>query len=249
MRKKNRSGRGSRRRSGGDGEPDLFAKELSKVVERAFAGVVSNADADKGTFETSPLGMAVEDRINIPSVEALDTPAVGGGSQGMQQSAVGETDVLSKVWRPTEALPARMLNEFVYCRRLFYYEHVEGVFVESADTVKGAAVHARVDKGRGSLPEPKVSTQNSTEEDGETNAVEGDEIHSRSVMLGSDRLGVVAKMDLVEATLDEGGNVAAVCPVDYKVGAPPRAMGLCAGALNVGETRRGVASHSNSCEL
>jgi len=45
-----------------------------------------------------------------------------------------------------------MLNEFVYCPRLFYYEHVEGVFVESADTVKGAAVHARVDKGKGALP-------------------------------------------------------------------------------------------------
>ena len=49
---------------------------------------------------------------------------------------------------------------------------------------------------------------------------EGEEIHSRSVMLGSERLGVVAKMDLVEATLDDAGSVAAVCPVDYKVGSP-----------------------------
>jgi CRISPR-associated protein Cas1 len=49
---------------------------------------------------------------------------------------------------------------------------------------------------------------------------EGDEIHSRSVMLGSERLGVVAKMDLVEATLNQDGFVAAVQPVDYKVGAP-----------------------------
>jgi CRISPR-associated protein Cas1 len=39
-------------------------------------------------------------------------------------------------------------------------------------------------------------------------------------MLGSERLGVVAKMDLVEATLDGAGSVAAVCPVDYKVGSP-----------------------------
>ena len=56
-----------------------------------------------------------------------------------------------------ESIPARMLNEFVYCPRLFYYEHVEGVFVESADTVKGAAVHARVDKGKGALPKAKSS--------------------------------------------------------------------------------------------
>ena len=39
-------------------------------------------------------------------------------------------------------------------------------------------------------------------------------------MLGSERLGVVAKMDLVEATLSRDGSVAAVQPVDYKVGAP-----------------------------
>jgi len=39
-------------------------------------------------------------------------------------------------------------------------------------------------------------------------------------MLGSERLGVVAKMDLVETTLDESGGAERVCPVDYKVGSP-----------------------------
>jgi CRISPR-associated protein Cas1 len=34
-----------------------------------------------------------------------------------------------------EYLPARMVNEFSYCPRLFFYEWVEGVFQESADTV------------------------------------------------------------------------------------------------------------------
>ena len=40
----------------------------------------------------------------------------------------------------TEAdyLPARMLNEWVYCPRLFYYEHVEGVFVHNRETVEGS---------------------------------------------------------------------------------------------------------------
>ena len=32
-----------------------------------------------------------------------------------------------------EYLPARMLNEFVYCPRLFFYEWVEGVFAELKD--------------------------------------------------------------------------------------------------------------------
>ncbi|HPU57122.1 MAG TPA: CRISPR-associated endonuclease Cas1 [Verrucomicrobiota bacterium] len=57
-------------------------------------------------------------------------------------------------------------------------------------------------------------------------------IHSRSVQMGSDRLGVVAKMDLVEVRAErnseapdagkEGDLFAAleVCPVDYKAGAP-----------------------------
>ena len=52
----------------------------------------------------------------------------------------------------TQILPARMLNEFVYCPRLFYYEFVESVFVESADTLRGKALHRRVDSGKGELP-------------------------------------------------------------------------------------------------
>ena len=33
-----------------------------------------------------------------------------------------------------EYMPARMVNEFVYCPRLFFLEWVDGVFVESSDT-------------------------------------------------------------------------------------------------------------------
>src|SRR5213594_1783779 len=51
-------------------------------------------------------------------------------------------------------LSARMINEFVYCPRLFYYEQVQGVFVESADTVEGSAQHRRVDKEGQSAPAP-----------------------------------------------------------------------------------------------
>lgn len=38
-----------------------------------------------------------------------------------------------------QQIPARMMNEFVYCQRLFYYEFVEGVFVESVDTSHSSA--------------------------------------------------------------------------------------------------------------
>ena len=96
-------------------------------------------------------------------------------------------------------LPARMVNEFCYCPRLFFYEWVEGVFAESSDTVEGSAQHKRVDRKQDALP--------ASEDLPET-------IHSRSVTLSSERLKVIAKLDLVEA---EAG---VVTPVDYKRGRP-----------------------------
>lgn len=116
----------------------------------------------------------------------------------------------------TEPLQARMLNEFVYCPRLFYYEHVEGVFLESADTERGSAIHKKVDKGRGDLPSAKKKAAEvvaqadesgggltEVAQTGETDvaAPEVDTIHSRSATLGSERLGVLAKMDLIEVQM------------------------------------------------
>ncbi len=126
---------------------------------------------------------------------------------------------------PPDLLPARMLNEFVYCPRLFYYEHVEGVFVKSADTLRGEAIHKRVDQGSGELPAAEASgagVKSRRRTKGEApDTAEPETIHSRSVTLGSERLGILAKMDLVEAVMDGGGG-AQVQPVDYKAGAPRR---------------------------
>lgn len=97
-------------------------------------------------------------------------------------------------------LPARMVNEFVYCPRLFFYEWVEGVFRESADTIEGQAQHRRVDRETKGMP--------AAEELG------SEKIHTRSVMLSSERLRTIAKMDLIE--IEDG----AVTPVDYKHGRP-----------------------------
>jgi CRISP-associated protein Cas1 len=96
-------------------------------------------------------------------------------------------------------LPARMVNEFAYCPRLFFYEWVEGLFQESVDTIEGAHQHQRVDEKSTALPAPADLPES---------------IHSRSVTLSSERLRVIAKMDLVEA---EAGKVT---PVDYKRGRP-----------------------------
>ncbi|MCC7087076.1 MAG: CRISPR-associated endonuclease Cas1 [Pirellulales bacterium] len=104
-------------------------------------------------------------------------------------------------------LPARMLNEFVYCPRLFYYEWVEGVFAQNRETVEGGLRHAKLDAKHDDLP-----TSDELQASGEA-------IHSRSITLSSDAYGLIAKMDLVEA---EGG---LVTPVDYKRGTPRVADG------------------------
>lgn len=99
-------------------------------------------------------------------------------------------------------LPARMLNELTYCPRLFYYEHVEGVFVHNRETIEGSIRHTRVDEKADDLPTP--------EELAETDR----KVRSRSVSMASDTYGIVAKMDLVESD----GQL--VVPVDYKRGRP-----------------------------
>ena len=100
-------------------------------------------------------------------------------------------------------IPARMLNEHVYCPRLAWLEWIQGEWAPSADTVQGSHVHRRVDSGGGALP--------ANDEDTDEPAI----IHARSVELSSEKLGVTAKLDLVE------GSGKTVQPVDYKRGKRP----------------------------
>ena len=78
-------------------------------------------------------------------------------------------------------LPARMVNEFVYCPRLFYYEWVEGIFAHSADTVDGAARHTRVDAPSNPLPDAGALS-------------DAAEVTARGVQLSSEVHGLTAKM-------------------------------------------------------
>jgi CRISPR-associated protein Cas1 len=111
-------------------------------------------------------------------------------------------------------LPARMLNEFTYCPRLFFYEWVEGVFAHSDDTVEGALRHETLGERAEGLPPADVAAD--------------ERIHSRSVSLSSDRYGLTAVVDLVE------GQGSTVSPVDYKHGAPRE----CDGGLEAWPTDR-----------
>jgi len=100
-------------------------------------------------------------------------------------------------------IPARMLNEHVYCPRLAYLEWVQGEWADSADTVQGRHRHRRVDKPKGDLPDAEQAREERTE------------IHARSIMLSSNKLGLIAKLDLIEGEGD------IVTPVDYKRGKRP----------------------------
>jgi CRISPR-associated protein Cas1 len=126
-------------------------------------------------------------------------------------------------------IPVRMLNEYVYCPRLAYLMWVQGEFEHNAYTVEGLIRHGRVDKKSGKLPEAPV---------------EDEKVHAQSVSLGSELLGITAKMDLVEA---EG---VSATPVDYKRGKRPHVAGgvydpervqLCAQGLLLRE-------HGYACE-
>ncbi|HKR39981.1 MAG TPA: CRISPR-associated endonuclease Cas1 [Paraburkholderia sp.] len=99
-------------------------------------------------------------------------------------------------------LPARMVNEYQYCPRLAYLEWVQGEWAESSDTVEGRYAHRRVDKASGKLPAV-----------GELE--ESERVHARSITLSSNRLGLIAKLDLIE------GEGSQVTPVDYKRGKRP----------------------------
>lgn len=117
-----------------------------------------------------------------------------------------------------DLIPARMLNEFVFCKRLFFLEWVDRLWAPSADTEEGDYHHRRVDSGGGAAPLP----------------AEGDLKAARSLELSSVSLGIIAKLDLVEA-----GGPGTVIPVDTKKGLPARdgsaweadAIQVCAQAL------------------
>jgi CRISPR-associated endonuclease Cas1/CRISPR-associated protein Cas4 len=102
----------------------------------------------------------------------------------------------------TLLVPVRMVNEWVYCPRLAFLEWVHSEWADSGDTEEGRRAHVRVDAGGGKLPMP-------VEVDDKPDFI------ARSVTLASERLGIIAKIDLIEG---EGGTVT---PIDTKKGKRP----------------------------
>lgn len=99
-----------------------------------------------------------------------------------------------------DLIPAGMFRKFEYCPRLFYLEWVQSQFEDNSDTVIGTYNHRAVDAGGGRMGDPS-----------EDNPV----AQARSVLISSERLGLVAKVDLIEGEGDS------VIPVEFKKGAQP----------------------------
>lgn len=102
----------------------------------------------------------------------------------------------------TPLVPVRMVNEWVYCPRLAFLEWVDGEWADSGDTEEGRRAHVRIDAGGGKLPAAEATDDKP-------------DFAARSVTLASDRLGIIARMDLIE------GEDGTVTPVDTKKGKRP----------------------------
>jgi CRISP-associated protein Cas1 len=120
-------------------------------------------------------------------------------------------------------LPARMINEYQYCPRLAYLEWVQGEWSESSDTVEGRHAHRRVDRPSGDLPRGEngsAASNSATAAEGDSAVVVEDQekaerFHAHSITLSAPRLGLIARLDLVE------GEGETVTPIDYKRGKRP----------------------------
>ena len=99
-------------------------------------------------------------------------------------------------------LPVRRLHNFIYCPRLFYFQWVENIFQENADTVAGSHLHRNVDK-----PSKVLDTK-------DLDLPEGAKL--RSLQLQSETLGLIGVVDIIEGTAD-GAEI-----IDYKKGSARR---------------------------
>ncbi len=99
-----------------------------------------------------------------------------------------------------DLVPVRALNQVTYCPRLYYLEYVEALMTNNEHVEDGLFAHRRVD-------DPALAGR--TRKD-------GDVLHTRSVSLSSEALGISARLDLIEERDGEA------IPVDYKHGSGPR---------------------------
>lgn len=136
-----------------------------------------------------------------------------------------------------DLVPLRALNQVTYCPRLYYLEYVECLMQVNEHVADGTFQHRRVNN-------PELAGRTRQEKDA---------LHTRSVSLSSQRLGLTGKLDLLEEKDGE------CYPVEYKRGSGPPdggfwdndAVQVCGQALLVEESlgrtiRAGVLYYQGS---
>jgi CRISP-associated protein Cas1 len=99
-----------------------------------------------------------------------------------------------------QLIPVRALNQVTYCGRLYYLQYVDAVMPHNEHVEGGLFDHRRV-------TDPDLTNRTRKE---------GDALHTRSVHLSSERLGLTGVLDLVEEKDGEA------YPVETKHGSAPR---------------------------
>lgn len=160
-----------------------------------------------------PLGHLQAGSHNVSTSESKSTT---NGAETGQETARAKT-LPAKAPDPAESrakrlplvdsssVPARMINEVLYCERLMYLEWVQGEWADNYFTVDGKSVHKRAD--RAGRPLASVPPDDATEAELPYTA--------RSVWLTSNELRITTKIDVVDV---EGGKVV---PIEYKRGKKP----------------------------
>ena len=127
-----------------------------------------------------------------------------------------------------DLLPVRMLNEYAYCPRLFHLMHVEGRWADNVYTIEGRHAHRRVDQLDHVLPEAAGADADEADESdaqatrGKPPAGDDPPAVVRSVPLGSETLGLTAKLDLVSVDdRPSAGALPEAVPVETKRGRVP----------------------------
>ncbi len=99
-------------------------------------------------------------------------------------------------------LPVRRIHNYAYCSRLFYFQWVENIFEENADTVTGSHFHRNVDATQ--------TLKSSLQQELKAGA------NLRSLHLSSNTLQITGIVDLLENSSD------GLCLIDYKKGSAQR---------------------------
>src|SRR5262249_23664069 len=135
---------------------------------------------------TARAGAGAGDR----QLRAHGPAALGGDGPGAGEAAAGGVIRKETPMSATAAaglIPVRALNQVMYCPRLYFLQYVDCVMPTNEHVEGGLFDHRRV-----TAPELANRTRK-----------EGEALHTRSVQLSSEKLGLTGVLDVVEERKDE----------------------------------------------